>query len=269
MDVNDDKKELNTNYEAELQAYKENEKRLPELSKKLKEAEINKNEEEAIKLRKEILGVKTAIAPSKYIIKKIPVKMDVSKVKGKELRLLRRNIGMIFQSFNLVKRSSVYKNVLSGRIGYHNWIETICGIYTKREKMLALQSIDSLGILSKSYVRADNLSGGQQQRVALARALTQEPSLILADEPVASLDPITTISVMNDFKKINKEKGITIVANMHHVDLALKYSNRIIGIKAGEIVFDGTPDQVNDEVLQKIYGRALERGENLGGVDND
>ena len=176
---------------------------------------------------------------------------------------------MIFQSFNLVKRSSVYKNVLSGRIGYHNWIETICGIYTKREKMLALQSIDSLGILSKSYVRAENLSGGQQQRVALARALTQEPSLILADEPVASLDPITTISVMNDFKKINKEKGITIVANMHHVDLALKYSNRIIGIKAGEIVFDGTPDQVNDEVLQKIYGRALERGENLGGVDND
>lgn len=269
MDVNDDKKELNTNYEAELQAYKENEKRLPELSKKLKEAETNKNEEEAIKLRKEILGVKTAIAPSKYIIKKIPVKMDVSKVKGKELRLLRRNIGMIFQSFNLVKRSSVYKNVLSGRIGYHNWIETVCGIYTKREKMLALQSIDSLGILSKSYVRADNLSGGQQQRVALARALTQEPSLILADEPVASLDPITTISVMNDFKKINKEKGITIVANMHHVDLALKYSNRIIGIKAGEIVFDGTPDQVNDEVLQKIYGRALERGENLGGVDND
>ena len=91
----------------------------------------------------------------------------------------------------------------------------------------------------------------------------------MADEPVASLDPITTISVMNDFKKINKEKGITIVANMHHVDLALKYSNRIIGIKAGEIVFDGTPDQVNDEVLQKIYGRALERGENLGGVDND
>ena len=243
--------------------------RLPELSKKLKEAETNKNEEEAIKLRKEILGVKTAIAPSKYIIKKIPVKMDVSKVKGKELRLLRRNIGMIFQSFNLVKRSSVYKNVLSGRIGYHNWIETILGIYTKREKMLALQSIDSLGILSKSYVRADNLSGGQQQRVALARALTQEPSLILADEPVASLDPITTISVMNDFKKINKEKGITIVANMHHVDLALKYSNRIIGIKAGEIVFDGTPDQINDEVLQKIYGRALERGENLGGVDND
>ena len=228
VDVNDDKKEVNTNYEAELQAYKENEKRLPELSKKLKEAETNKNEEEAIKLRKEILGVKTAIAPSKYIIKKIPVKMDVSKVKGKELRLLRRNIGMIFQSFNLVKRSSVYKNVLSGRIGYHNWIETVCGIYTKREKMLALQSIDSLGILSKSYVRADNLSGGQQQRVALARALTQE-----------------------------------------HVDLALKYSNRIIGIKAGEIVFDGTPDQVNDEVLQKIYGRALERGENLGGVDND
>ena len=147
--------------------------------------------------------------------------MDISKAKGKELRAIRKNIGMIFQSFNLVKRSS-----------------------------------------------ADQLSGGQMQRVALARALTQEPSIILADEPVASLDPITTLSVMDDFKRINEEEKITIVANMHHVDLALKYATRVIGIRAGEIVFDGLPEEVNDEVLISIYGRALNQNEKLG-VEKD
>jgi phosphonate transport system ATP-binding protein len=178
---------------------------------------------------------------------------DISKAKGKKLRLIRRNIGMIFQSFNLVNRSSVYKNVLAGRVGYHSTFSTLFGIYTKEEKMLALQSLDKLGILDKAFIRADQLSGGQQQRVALARALTQEPKIILADEPVASLDPVTTVSVMDDFAKINKEFGITIVANMHHVDLAIKYANRIIGIKAGKIVFDGRPEDITDEVLFNIY----------------
>lgn len=192
---------------------------------------------------------------------------DISKAKGKKLREIRRNIGMIFQSFNLVNRSSVFKNVLAGRVGYHSTFETIFGLYTKKEKMLALQSLDKLGILDKAFVRADQLSGGQQQRVALARALTQEPRLILADEPVASLDPVTTLSVMDDFKRINKDFNITIVANMHHVDLALKYATRIIGIKAGEIVFDGTPDEVTDEVTTRIYGRALKHSEKLGDLD--
>lgn len=192
---------------------------------------------------------------------------DISKAKGKKLRTIRRNIGMIFQSFNLVNRSSVFKNVLAGRVGYHSTFETIFGLYTKKEKMLALQSLDKLGILDKAFVRADQLSGGQQQRVALARALTQEPRLILADEPVASLDPVTTLSVMDDFKRINKDFNITIVANMHHVDLALKYATRIIGIKAGEIVFDGTPDEVTDEVTTRIYGRALKHSEKLGDLD--
>ncbi len=192
---------------------------------------------------------------------------DISQAKGKQLRSIRKNIGMIFQSFNLVKRSSVYKNVLSGRVGYHSFFETFFGIYSEKEKRLAFDSLNKLGILDKAFVRADELSGGQQQRVALARALTQEPTLILADEPVASLDPVTTISVMNDFKKINEDYKITIVSNMHHVDLALKYANRIIGIKDGEIVFDGTPKDVNDEVLLKIYGRALKSSEKLGEVD--
>ncbi len=189
--------------------------------------------------------------------------VDISSLKGRELRSARKDIGMIFQSFNLVKRSSVYKNVLAGRVGYHNTFETLLGIYSKEEKMLALRSLDKFGILDKAYVRADELSGGQQQRVALARALTQEPKLILADEPVASLDPVTTISVMDDFTRINK-LGITIIANMHHVDLAKRYSTRIIGIKAGEVVFDGKPEEVTDEVTMRIYGRALNKNENLG-----
>ncbi|HBB05493.1 MAG TPA: phosphonate ABC transporter ATP-binding protein, partial [Firmicutes bacterium] len=188
---------------------------------------------------------------------------DISSLRGRKLRSARKEIGMIFQSFNLVKRSSVYQNVLAGRVGYHNTLETFFGIYSKEEKLLALRSLDKLGILDKAYVRADELSGGQQQRVALARALTQEPKLILADEPVASLDPVTTISVMDDFTRINK-LGITIIANMHHVDLAKRYSSRIIGIKAGEVVFDGKPEEVTDEVTMKIYGRALNKNENLG-----
>lgn len=189
--------------------------------------------------------------------------MDISSLKGKKLRSARKDIGMIFQSFNLVKRSTVFKNVLAGRVGYHNTFETLFNIYSKDEKMLALRSLDKLGILDKAYVRADQLSGGQQQRVALARALTQDPKLILADEPVASLDPVTTISVMDDFTRINK-LGITIIANMHHVDLAKRYSTRIIGVKAGQVVFDGKPEEVTDEVTMKIYGRALNKNENLG-----
>ena len=191
--------------------------------------------------------------------------VDISKLKGKKLREQRRNIGRIFQSFNLVRRSSVYKNVLSGRVGYHNTFETRFGIYSKREKLLALQNIDKFGILDKAYVRADQLSGGQQQRVALARALTQEPKIILADEPTASLDPLTSIQVLDDFKRVNQELGITIVSNRHHVDLSKKYATRIIGIKAGKIVFDGKPEQLDEAALMTIYGRKLNKDEVLEG----
>jgi phosphonate transport system ATP-binding protein len=189
---------------------------------------------------------------------------DISLINGKELRLLRRSIGMIFQSFNLVKRATVFTNVLSGRVAYHSTLKTLFGLYPKEDKLLALQSLETMGILEKAFMRADQLSGGQQQRVALARALTQQPKLILADEPVASLDPITTLQVMDDFKRINKDFGITIIANMHHVDLAIKYATRIIGIKEGRVVFDGPSSKVDEALLIEIYGRQLTRDEVLG-----
>jgi len=190
--------------------------------------------------------------------------IEISSIKGKELRMLRRSIGMIFQSFNLVKKMSVFNNVLTGRVAYHPTFKTIFGLFPKEDKILALDSLDSMGILDKAFTRADQLSGGQQQRFALARALTQKPRLILADEPVASLDPITTVQVMDDFAKINKEFGITIIANMHHVDLALKYATRIIGINDGLVVFDGKAEAITDEILVNIYGRSLKHDELLG-----
>ncbi len=189
--------------------------------------------------------------------------VDVSTITGKELRYFRRNIGMIFQSFNLVKRMSVFKNVLAGRVAYHSTFKTVFGLFPKEDQILALEALDKMGIIEKAFVRADQLSGGQMQRVALARALAQEPKLILADEPVASLDPITTLSVMDDFLRINKEFGITIIANMHHVDLALKYATRVIGVKDGEIVFDGSSSDVTEEILEQVYGRKLTKDEVL------
>jgi len=194
---------------------------------------------------------------------------EISSVKGKELRILRRGIGMIFQSFNLVKKTSVFNNVLSGRVGYHSTFKTILGLFPKEDKVLALESLDAMGILEKAFIRADQLSGGQQQRVALARALTQKPKVILADEPVASLDPVTTVQVMDDFSKVNKDFGITIIANMHHVDLALKYANRIIGIKDGIVVFDGEPNKINNKILTEIYGRPIKGEEILGEINEE
>jgi phosphonate transport system ATP-binding protein len=190
--------------------------------------------------------------------------VEISSIKGKDLRMLRRSIGMIFQSFNLVKRMSVFNNVMTGRVAYHPTLKTLFGLFPREDKLLALESLDTMGILDKAFQRADQLSGGQQQRVALARALTQKPKVILADEPVASLDPITTVQVMDDFARINREYGITIVANMHHVDLAVKYATRIIGIKNGEVVYDGPSSQVKDDVLVQIYGRSLKHDELLG-----
>ena len=168
----------------------------------------------------------------------------------------RRKIGFVFQSFNLVSRSTAIKNVLTTDVPDMPFFRVLLGIFTKKQKMRALESLDKVGILDKAYTRCDQLSGGQQQRVALARTLNQNPKIILADEPVASLDPITAKQVMQDFVRINKEYKISILLNIHHVDLALKYCDRVIGIRAGEIVFDGPASTITQEQIDEVYNGA-------------
>ena len=179
---------------------------------------------------------------------------DVSTLSGKSLRRFRRGIGMVFQSFNLVTRTTVIKNVLSACVPDMPFWRVLLGTFRKEDKIKALESLDKVGILDKAYMRADQLSGGQQQRVALARTLTQDPRIILADEPVAALDPVTAKQVMQDFVRINQEMGISILLNIHHVELALEYADRIIGIRAGRIVYDGPSANVDQKVLDAIYG---------------
>lgn len=183
--------------------------------------------------------------------------IDVSSLKGKELRQFRRKIGMVFQSFNLVNKTSVINNVLSAKVADMSVLRTLFGLYSKEDKLQALESLDKVGILDKAFTRADMLSGGQMQRVALARTLTQNPEIILADEPVASLDPIMADVVMEDFCRINREMNITVIINIHHVDLALQYAKRVVGINSGRIVYDGPTKDVNKDILRQIYGRDL------------
>ena len=178
---------------------------------------------------------------------------DVTGLSGKRLRQFRRGIGMVFQSFNLVTRTSVIKNVLAACVPDMPFWRVLLGAFRKEDKIKALESLDKVGILDKAYMRADQLSGGQQQRVALARTLAQNPQIILADEPVASLDPVTAKQVMDDFQRINRDMRITILINIHHVDLALQYATRVIGIRAGRVVYDGPAGEVDGAVLDAIY----------------
>ncbi|MFF3924391.1 phosphonate ABC transporter ATP-binding protein [Paenibacillus lactis] len=180
--------------------------------------------------------------------------VDVSKLKGKQIRRFRRRIGMIFQSFNLVTRMSVINNVLVSFVPDLPMWRKLAGVFTKEHKLRALEALDKVGILDKAYVRVDQLSGGQQQRVALARTLAQNPDILLADEPIASMDPVTSKLVMDDFKTINQTMKISVIMNIHHVAIALEYADRIIGVREGEIVFDGAAEQVTKEILDDIYG---------------
>ncbi len=178
---------------------------------------------------------------------------SITKARGKELRLIRRNIGMIFQSFNLVKRSSVLRNVLTGRVAYYPTWKTTFNLFTKEDKQKAYEALQQVDLAEKVYTRADELSGGQQQRVAIARVLMQNPKIILADEPTASLDPQTSKKVMGDLKMLNEKYGMTVVANLHSVELAREFGERVIGIRKGQIVYDGKMKDTPKSVFTDIY----------------
>lgn len=188
------------------------------------------------------------------------VKVDGREVVGaspRELREIRSDIGLIFQTFNLVLRTSVLNNVLMGRLAKVPLWRSTLGMWPEDHKEIAFQSLERVGIVEKAYVRASDLSGGQQQRVGIARALAQEPKVLLADEPVASLDPVTSHMVMRDLQRINKDLGITTLINLHFLDLARAYGKRMIGLREGELVYDGDIADVDDETFRGIYGRAI------------
>lgn len=187
--------------------------------------------------------------------------------RGASLRELRTKIGMIFQNHNLVHRSNVLRNVLAGRLGHVGTIRSILNMYSKEDISLAYDSLKRVNIGDKIYSRADELSGGQQQRVSIARVLTQKPSYILADEPVASLDPPTSHQVMTYLKKINQEDNITTIVNLHFIDMAMEYADRIIGMRAGEVVFDGPVSEVTEETFEEIYGRTIREDDLIGEAD--
>ncbi|GAK06221.1 phosphonate ABC transporter ATP-binding protein [Geomicrobium sp. JCM 19037] len=195
------------------------------------------------------------------------------KFNERELREMRTDIGMIFQSYNLVRRMSVLRNVLSGALGRTNTLRSILGLFKKEDKQLALASLDRVGIAEKAYSRADQLSGGQQQRVSIARALTQKTKVFLADEPVASLDPPTSHIVMKDLRRINREDNITMIVNLHFIDMAMEYADRIIGMRSGEVVFDGPASEVTEKTFEDIYGRPIKEddmlSEDAGAAEND
>ena len=174
-----------------------------------------------------------------------------------DLRAIRSRIGMIFQTFNLVHRTSVVNNVLMGRRArVPAWRSTLGG-WPATDREAAMVALERVGIVEKAYVRAADLSGGQQQRVGIARALAQEPSLVLADEPVAALDPVTSRQVMGDLQRINQDLGITTLVNLHFLDLAREFGRRLVGLREGEVVFDGDIGDVTEDTFREIYGRAI------------
>mgnify|MGYP000806233425 CR=1 FL=1 len=184
--------------------------------------------------------------------------VSVNEQKGKNLRHLRRSIGMIFQNYNLVYSLSVLQNVLHGCLGYMSGLKGIFGIYSEADKKRALELLEELGIQQYCYNRASDLSGGQKQRVGIARAIMQEPKILLCDEPIASLDPSSAKTIMDLLKGMSQKRNIACIVNLHQLDVALKYSTRIIGLSKGEIVFDGTAAELTDEAIERIYNTSRE-----------
>ena len=185
--------------------------------------------------------------------------IDITAANATELRRIRRKFGMIFQHFNLVKRSPVITNVLSGRLGYVNPWQSLANYFSPADHQRALDNLERMGMRDKAYVRADSLSGGQQQRVGIARALMQEPELILADEPVASLDPVLSHSILRYLEQLHKEDRITVLCSLHFLDLVHRYATRAIALKDGQLVFQGLPKEIDDAQFKAIYGQEAER----------
>ncbi len=187
--------------------------------------------------------------------------IDVTRASSRQLRQIRRRMAMIFQQFNLVKRSTVLTNVLSGRLGYVSPAASAIHKFSKQDIDMAMADLDRVGIPEQAYKRADELSGGQQQRVGIARALMQQPDLLMADEPVSALDPATSHSVMQHLETMNREDGVTVIASLHFLSLARRYGTRILALKDGEIVFEGLPTEIDEAKFKEIYGEEAEEVE--------
>jgi phosphonate transport system ATP-binding protein len=185
--------------------------------------------------------------------------MDITDASQDEMLRIRRKIGMVFQHFNLVSRSRVLTNVLAGRLGYVNPFMSLINKFPQADINMALAQLERVGIANQAYKRADELSGGQQQRVGIARAMVQEPEMILADEPVASLDPVLAHSIMSYLEKINQEDGVMILCSLHFLDLVHRYADRAIALNEGKLMFDGSPGKIDDEKFKEIYGQEAER----------
>jgi phosphonate transport system ATP-binding protein len=185
--------------------------------------------------------------------------VDITTANQSEMRLVRRKIGMVFQHFNLVSRSKVITNVLSGRLGYVNPALSLFNRFPDSDIEAAMAQLERVGIANQAEKRADELSGGQQQRVGIARAMVQEPEMILADEPVASLDPVLAHSIMQYLETINQEDGVTVLCSLHFLDLVHRYADRAIALNEGKLMFDGPPQAIDDEKFKEIYGKEAER----------
>lgn len=185
--------------------------------------------------------------------------VDITAATQDEMRYIRRKIGMVFQHFNLVLRSKVITNVLAGRLGYVNPAWSLINRFSKEDIQMAMKQLERVGIADKANHRADELSGGQQQRVGIARAMMQQPEMILADEPVASLDPVLAHSIMQYLENINKEDGVTVLCSLHFLDLVHRYADRVIALNEGRLVFDGLPEEIDDQKFKEIYGKDAER----------
>jgi phosphonate transport system ATP-binding protein len=185
--------------------------------------------------------------------------VDITQASQDEMLRIRRKIGMVFQHFNLVSRSKVLTNVLAGRLGYVNPFMSVLNRFPKKDIDLALHQMERVGITDQAQKRADELSGGQQQRVGIARAMVQEPEMILADEPVASLDPVLAHTIMQYLEQINKEDGVMILCSLHFLDLVHRYADRAIALNDGMLMFDGPPGEIDDEKFREIYGKDAER----------